>query len=1070
MKQIQSDNSFRSWPPLAAMVMICFLLAPLPASVAWAQERAGNSSSAASQKKDELDYFSKYLMENARSAMQRKRYDQAEDFVKRALENHPDNSSLILTMADIQEHLEQWEEAEKRLSQFMEARPEISTAQARRGLARWHQGKLAEAESDLSKALERGRLTNAIREAAERALVEVRAGRTPPKKSDAKKSDFARIDEDWSIVAMMEEKEDWAGLERFYTRLINHYPRETAFAYASRGFARLSQGLVKEARADFVEALKRPDLDEQNRKVVQETLASIEAGQRDATEWEKTRTTVARLEARGDWAGLDRFYTELLERRPDEAFALSARGFARLNLGRLDEAEADFTKVLEHKDLSRSERQLIEKTLSDIEAGRRESQKWEEIKLTEERLRAKHEWAKLDELYTGILKEHPDDAYALSSRGFARLNLGRHQEARIDLTTALAHKNLDLHTREIIEVILDRVESNLRQAEEWDAIQANVARLEEQKDWEGLERFYTSFLERKPDSVFAWANRGFARLSQGRSIEAEADFNEALKHKPDTQSRLGIEAGLAKVRELKAAGITKGWYVPPANDIFESGKPVVKDNQATPVQEAPVNLPAPDRSRNKEPGKTRIKYTPKSENGRPVDVWQSFALMQRDLQNREYDKVAGRLKRLKKMRLQGEEKGMAAFYQAEVLWAGEEYEQAYEYYRQAADLIKERFRRSDALWKMADYKRRLGNREAAAGYALKSAALLPDQHWRLAQAGYLFASVSMDREAVDHFEKSLAIQEPEDAEIDLYMSLARAHMRLDDQDSYRHYTRVYIDRATGKVQGQAVKVKQDVEDLFDARRSHSYLERTFGMDSYVFGSRYANDDYSIQMVNEIFGQFKLGNMIARPYVQANGSLSSRYSGTYYEPWTASRAKWQGNSHLNDSFYAVTGFRLYPVPEYGLSLAVEQVFKIGDDTQNDTRVRFGHFWNTGLDLEPYETNWAYSLVFSEAIYSTRENDLTAFGELRGGRSFRFDAVSDTFVISPYIGAVWGYGGEGVAKGARWSLEAGPGISLRKWYNQDKYNAPMSTFDIAIQYRWGLSHDRENLWAVTLTNSF
>lgn len=74
-----------------------------------------------------------------------------------------------------------------------------------------------------------------------------------------------------------------------------------------------------------------------------------------------------------------------------------------------------------------------------------------------------------------------------------------------------------------------------------------------------------------------------------------------------------------------------------------------------------------------------------------------------------------------------------------------------------------------------------------------------------------------------------------------------------------------------------------------------------------------------------------------------------------------------------------------------------------------------------------------------------------------------------MVSPHLTLGWGYGGKEIAKGERWSLEAGPGLHFRQWYREDKYNAPQSYTDLVIQYRFGLSHNRDNVLTLTLFNS-
>ncbi|CAN0624606.1 putative bacteriophage N4 adsorption protein A [Burkholderia multivorans] len=115
---------------------------------------------------------------------------------------------------------------------------------------------------------------------------------------------------------------------------------------------------------------------------------------------------------------------------------------------------------------------------------------------------------------------------------------------------------------------------------------------------------------------------------------------------------------------------------------------------------------------------------------------------------------------------------------------------------------------------------------------------------------------------------------------------------------------------------------------------------------------------------------------------------------------------------------------------------------------------------------------------------------AFGayEVRVGRSFRLDAISERLVAFPYgvFGGdiihendrvdVAGLGGSAVAlqgSGRTWSMGAGVGVNFRYWFREDHYDAPRSYLDWATQYRFnvgGGQADRAKGLFMTVTLSY
>ncbi len=221
-----------------------------------------------------------------------------------------------------------------------------------------------------------------------------------------------------------------------------------------------------------------------------------------------------------------------------------------------------------------------------------------------------------------------------------------------------------------------------------------------------------------------------------------------------------------------------------------------------------------------------------------------------------------------------------------------------------------------------------------------------------------------------------------------------------------------------------------------------------------------------------------------------------------------------------------GLRFTPSNEVGLTFGLERQFLLGTATRSGmlvpadaaqrcalnrqnqsaryesdagsggwlTYVTYGIYEGSGMRLDV--PSWftvegyvqgGYSLQDFAARYSLRDNatgsetasgsgrlrrdQAFASGEIRAGRSFRLDAIDERLILFPYVvlGADWLWqknrasGTLGTASGstelqgngATWSVGAGPGVNLRYWFRQDRYNAPRSYLDWGVQYRAGLA---------------
>jgi hypothetical protein len=126
--------------------------------------------------------------------------------------------------------------------------------------------------------------------------------------------------------------------------------------------------------------------------------------------------------------------------------------------------------------------------------------------------------------------------------------------------------------------------------------------------------------------------------------------------------------------------------------------------------------------------------------------------------------------------------------------------------------------------------------------------------------------------------------------------------------------------------------------------------------------------------------------------------------------------------------------------------------------------------------------------SRASGRYKRNQLFAAYEVRVGRSYRVDAVSDRLVLFPYVvvggdiidendrGVVPGLSNGSIplqGNGKSWSMGAGLGVNFRYWFREDHYDAPRSHLDWSTQYRFnvgGGQADRAKGLFTTVTLSY
>lgn len=189
----------------------------------------------------------------------------------------------------------------------------------------------------------------------------------------------------------------------------------------------------------------------------------------------------------------------------------------------------------------------------------------------------------------------------------------------------------------------------------------------------------------------------------------------------------------------------------------------------------------------------------------------------------------------------------------------------------------------------------------------------------------------------------------------------------------------------------------------------------------------------------------------RPFGYHDGRLLELYAGL--SETLSSKA---GFATGAESLQGALGIRVKPLADVNLVLALERRFAIGSKTTSDWLPRVAYSAGTGTDLRVDVPSWMTATVYAEAGRFIKQRQSYATFEGQVGRSFRLDSISPKLVIFPHVVLGADYNSN-VASGSKSAVGAGAGVTLRHWFNEDRYNAPRSYADLSLQYRGRISGD-------------
>jgi hypothetical protein len=307
------------------------------------------------------------------------------------------------------------------------------------------------------------------------------------------------------------------------------------------------------------------------------------------------------------------------------------------------------------------------------------------------------------------------------------------------------------------------------------------------------------------------------------------------------------------------------------------------------------------------------------------------------------------------------------------------------------------------------------------------------------ELAYLSTRIGDDRQAREAFARADAAgQLRETALLDAGYASIRAQR---DQEAVD-----YLKRAVDAV--EALKLKMEPQMLYDTRREIAEVSRKWGVLASV---TYRNGAGALPSFGAVSGP--TGNRTLQAGVEA-----------YYRPWGFRNGRFvevflrgfetlhseQGGATGGDSFQGALGVRWKPFTQHNAVLSFSRVF----GSTNDWLAQAAYSLDLGTDLRVDVPSWWTTRVAAEVGRYTQHPQTYGLASLMVGRSWRLGDADSRNVLFAH-GVVTGEYNSTLTD--KTSFGAGPGVSLRHWFREDKYNAPRSYVDVTLQYRAHLGGD-------------
>lgn len=372
--------------------------------------------------------------------------------------------------------------------------------------------------------------------------------------------------------------------------------------------------------------------------------------------------------------------------------------------------------------------------------------------------------------------------------------------------------------------------------------------------------------------------------------------------------------------------------------------------------------------------------------------------------------------------------------------------------------------------------------EMAAQYMARSIAI-DDQAWRRFDHGLMLQAAGQPRAAIGEFRAVLA-RDP--ANTDVRLSLAYALRGIgENAEAAQHFGEVialqpdnagiredqaYAYKDAGQ-DDEAAAAFMSVIDILQAEggdEAHLYRVRreVTALESRTSGFAYAS--YRNEGVSLSGG---LQDSIT--YSSLGAEFSWRPEGLY-QNGTGITAFARGYVSMEPGAFSLdsdtaqlgVGARWKPFQSVDFSLSGERLVALGDTARDDWLLRASYGWTNGYDWKPQATSWNYTSVYADLAYIPGDNEyFGAYAQVRQGRRFR---TAEGWTVTPYVTAVAQYSDD--IYGSQDRFEAGPGVSVSHWFDEDDHHAYRRRVDFDVEYLFDVEGSGDDALMARVVFSF
>ncbi|HEX2543792.1 MAG TPA: tetratricopeptide repeat protein [Ramlibacter sp.] len=259
----------------------------------------------------------------------------------------------------------------------------------------------------------------------------------------------------------------------------------------------------------------------------------------------------------------------------------------------------------------------------------------------------------------------------------------------------------------------------------------------------------------------------------------------------------------------------------------------------------------------------------------------------------------------------------------------------------------------------------------------------------------------------------------------------------------------YFKRAIDAVNG--LQLRMEPQMVYDTRRTIAEVSRKWG----VLASITSRNGAGLEPGFGAVGGGTPGNRVtqagAEVYYRPWGFRNGQFVEAFARGFTTLHAD-NGGSTGGDTFSGAVGVRWKPLTTQNLVVSIARTF--GPNVTDDWLAQVGYSYDYGTDLRVDARSWWTTRFYAE-IGRYLENDINyGIANLMVGKSFLIGADGRTVLFPHGFVGVEYTSNDPVSKT---SAGAGPGVSLRRWFREDVYNAPRSYWDLTLQYRARITGD-------------